>query len=142
MTDPIGFLISDAARLYRRAFDARMRQTGVTSLQWRLMKHLEGSEGSRQRPLADYLEVEAITLSRMIDRLVKVGLVTRRADSLDRRARRLYLTPRARSLMHGIQPDAERQAEEATDGFTSAERAELVDLVSRVRANLSRRDDG
>lgn len=139
MSEPIGFLISDTARLYRRAFDARTRDSGFTSLQWRLMKRVQNDEGSRQNSLAEYLEVEPITLSRMIGRLVDAGLVERRADRADRRARLLFLTPRAHALLKSIQPAAERQAEAATEGLTSDERARLFDLVGRVRANLSRR---
>ncbi|WP_432769916.1 MAG: MarR family transcriptional regulator [Sphingopyxis sp.] len=139
MSEPIGFLISDTARLYRRAFDARTRDSGFTSLQWRLMKHVQSGEGARHGPLAEYLEVEPITLSRMIDRLVESGLVERRPDPADRRARLLFLTPRAHALLKSIQPAAERQAEAATEGLTSEERARLLDLVRRVRSNLSRR---
>lgn len=139
MSEPIGFLISDTARLYRRAFDARTRDSGITSLQWRLIKRLQSQEGGRQGPLAEYLEVEPITLSRMINRLVESGLVERRADPADRRARLLFLTQRAHALLKGIQPVAEEQADAATEGMTPEERTKLLDLVGRVRANLSRR---
>ncbi|HMO76028.1 MAG TPA: MarR family transcriptional regulator, partial [Sphingopyxis sp.] len=71
MSENIGFLLNDAARLFRRAFNARTRDSGITALQWRLMIYLRRFEGIRQGPLAELIEVEPITLSRMVDRLAE-----------------------------------------------------------------------
>ena len=98
MSETIGFLLNDSARLFRRAFNARTRDTGITALQWRLLIYLRRHEGIRQGPLAELIEVEPITLSRMIDRLEEAGLVERRADPSDRRAWLLYLAPGADDL--------------------------------------------
>lgn len=139
MTETIGFILNDTARLYRRAFNARVRDSGITALQWRLITYLKRHEGIRQGPLAELIEVEPITLSRMVDRLVEAGLVERRADPADRRAWRLYLTTRAADLLGGIRPAVEALNDEALEGLSPAERDQLLDLVARVRANLSRR---
>ena len=139
MSETIGFLLNDTARLYRRAFNARTRDSGITALQWRLITYLKRHEGIRQGPLAELIEVEPITLSRMVDRLVEAELVERRADPADRRAWQLYLTPRAAELLGGIRPTAEALTADAVEGLSAAETAQLVDLVERVRANLSRR---
>jgi DNA-binding MarR family transcriptional regulator len=139
MNETIGFLLNDTARLFRRAFNARVRDSGVTALQWRLVTYLFRHDGIRQGPLAELIEVEPITLSRMVDRLVEAGLVERRADPTDRRAWLLYLTPRAHAMLESQRHVAEQLTEEATDGLTAAERDQLVALVGRVRANLSRR---
>ncbi len=139
MSDTIGFLLNDAARLYRRGFNARVRDTGITALQWRLMIYLRRFEGIRQGPLAELIEVEPITLSRMVDRLEEAGLVERRGDPTDRRAWLLYLTPRAEELLTGMRCTTDALAEDATDGLSAAEREQLIELVERVRANLSRR---
>lgn len=140
MNETIGFLLNDTARLFRRAFNARTRDSGVTALQWRLISYLKRHEGIRQGPLADLIEVEPITLSRMVDRLAEAGLVERRADPTDRRAWQLHLTPRARDLLKVMRRTADRLTEEATEGLNDAERAQLIALVGRVRCNLSRRD--
>lgn len=139
MTETIGFLLNDTARLYRRAFNARTRDSGITALQWRLITYLRRHEGIRQGPLAELIEVEPITLSRMIDRLAEAGLVERRADPADRRAWRLHLTPRANELLSGIRQIAETLTDEAAEGLSGDERDQLIALVERVRSNLSRR---
>lgn len=140
MNETIGFLLNDTARLYRRAFNARTRDCGITALQWRLMIYLKRHEGIRQGPLADLIEVEPITLSRMVDRLAEAGLVERRADPTDRRAWLLHLTPSAGATLEGVRRTADAIVEEATEGLSAAERDQLAALVERVRANLSRRD--
>ena len=139
MTETIGFLLNDTARLYRRAFNARTRDSGITALQWRLITYLRRHEGIRQGPLAELIEVEPITLSRMIDRLAEAGLVERRADPADRRAWQLHLTPRANELLSGIRQIAETLTDEAAEGLSEDERDQLIALVERVRSNLSRR---
>lgn len=139
MNESIGFLLNDTARLFRRAFNARTRDSGITALQWRLMIYLRRHAGIRQGPLAELIEVEPITLSRMVDRLAEAGLVERRADPGDRRAWLLHLTPRADTLLNGIAPTTEALVAEATEGLSAAERDQLSMLVERVRANLSRR---
>lgn len=139
MSETIGFLLNDSARLFRRAFNARTRDSGITALQWRLITYLRRHEGIRQGPLADLIEVEPITLSRMIDRLVEADLVERRADPTDRRAWMLYLTPRSGDLLNAMRADIDALTAEATEGLSAAERDQLIALVERVRANLSRR---
>lgn len=139
MSETVGFLLNDTARLFRRAFNARTRDSGITALQWRLISYLKRHEGIRQGPLAELIEVEPITLSRMVDRLVEAGLVERRADPADRRAWQLYLTPRAGEMLNGMRPIADALTAEATEGLSAAEVDQLTTLVERVRANLSRR---
>jgi DNA-binding MarR family transcriptional regulator len=139
MSETIGFLLNDTARLFRRSFNARTRDSGITALQWRLITYLKRHEGVRQGPLAELIEVEPITLSRMVDRLVEAELVERRADPADRRAWQLYLTPRAGDLLDGMRPIADALTAEAIEGLSATEVEQLSDLVERVRANLSRR---
>ncbi len=140
MNETIGFLLNDTARLFRRAFNARTRDSGITALQWRLITYLKRHESIRQGPLADLIEVEPITLSRMVDRLAEAGLVERHADPTDRRAWQLYLTPRAHALLGDMRRTTDTLTEEATEGLSAAERDQLIALVGRVRCNLSRRD--
>ena len=139
MSETIGFLLNDTARLFRRSFNARTRDSGITALQWRLITYLKRHEGIRQGPLAELIEVEPITLSRMLDRLAEAGLVERRADPADRRAWQLYLTPRAIDLLNSMHPIAEALTAEAIEGLSAAEIDQLTNLVERIRANLSRR---
>lgn len=97
--DNLGFLLHDVARLYRARFDELARPLGVTRPQWRALLILSISPGMSQAALADRLEVERITLCRMVDRLEERELVERRADPSDRRVWRLHVTDKAQELV-------------------------------------------
>lgn len=140
MSETIGFLLNDTARMFRRAFNMHTRESGITALQSRVLIYLSRQPGIRQGPLADLIEVEPITLSRMIDRLEEAGLVERRADPTDRRAWLLYLTAQAEPLLDHLRQTALAVVAEATEGMTDSERDQLTELVERVRTNLSRRE--
>jgi DNA-binding MarR family transcriptional regulator len=138
--DSIGSLLGDSSRLLRREFDARVRDIGVTRPQWQVLTTLRRHEGINQGGLAEQLDVEPITVCRMVDRLQDAALVERRADPADRRSWRLFLTPRAEALLDQLRPIAERLFEEALDGIAEADRAALQAMLERIRDNLSRRD--
>ncbi|WP_120717551.1 MarR family winged helix-turn-helix transcriptional regulator [Tsuneonella amylolytica] len=138
--DNIGSLLGDSSRLLRREFDARVRDIGVTWPQWQVLTTLRRHEGINQGGLAEQLDVEPITVCRMVDRLQDAALVERRADPADRRSWRLFLTPRAEALLDQLRPIAERLFEEALDGIAEADRAALQAMLERIRDNLSRRD--
>ena len=96
------YLLSDSARLLRRAFDARVRALGMTSRQARLLLILHVTEGENQGYYAELLEVEPISLTRMVDRMEEAGLIERRRDPADRRAWRLFLTDRSRCVIDQV----------------------------------------
>lgn len=137
----IGFLLSDASRLLRRRFDERARAIGVTRTQWRALTAISRREGLTQGRLAEVLEVEPITLCRMVDRLEEAGHVERRRDPRDRRAWNLYLTEKSRPLIDQLRTIGDRAIDEALDGVTDAERTALIDLLARIRTNLTDQDD-
>ena len=137
MADQLGFLIGDVSRLLRRAFDVRARSIGVTRPQWKMLTTLSRHEGANQGRLADLLDVEAITLCRMIDRLEEAGLVERRPDPTDRRAWRIYLTEKARPILDELRSLADRMIEDALDGLTGPDRDTLETLLERIRNNLN-----
>lgn len=138
--DTIGFLVNDAARLMRRDFERRTRSLGLTRAQWQTLFHLHRNEGCNQTTLADLLEVEPITLARVIDRLETGGLVERRADPGDRRARLLFLGARAHPLLDELKALGAETRETALAGISDDERNQLWTLLTRMRANLSSRD--
>ncbi len=137
--DSLAFLLSDAARLLRRRFDARARALGVSRAQWQVLFALSRQEGSNQTTLADHLEVETITLCRMVDRLAEAGLVERRANPADRRAWRLYLTEAAHPLLDQLRQVGEAVVGDALDGIDESVRDALTEGLSRLRNNLSAR---
>ena len=139
MTDDLGFLLGDAARLLRRSFDERARAMGVTRPQWRVLALLKRFDGSTQVNLADMLDVEPITLGRMVDRLQDAELVERRADPKDRRAWRLHLTAKGRAKITELQPTASAMFVDALEGLDHEKQAELEDMLNIIRANLTRK---
>lgn len=139
MSDPLGFLLSDCARLLRRRFDARARGIGVSRPQWRVLFALTRAEGVNQAMLADILEVETITVGRMVDRLAEAGLVERRPDPADRRMWRLFLTERAHAMLEALRDIGEDVRAEMMQGITDAEAEQMAETLTRLRANLSGR---
>jgi DNA-binding MarR family transcriptional regulator len=139
MEDNLAAMLADTARLMRRSFDARARAIGVTRPQWRVLSVLRRFEGVNQGGLAELLEVEPITVCRMVDRLQEADLVERRPDPADRRSWRLFLTPKAQDLMNHLRPLAEEMLDEALDGIGTTERATLARLLDTMRKNLSRK---
>lgn len=139
MDDNIGTMLAQVSRLLRRSFDERARSIGVTRPQWQVLSLLKRNEGINQGGLADILEVEPITLGRMIDRLQDAELVERRANPADRRAWRLFLKPKAEALIEQLRPFALETFELALDGIDQVERDRLKATLARIGANLSRK---
>ena len=137
--DNLGTMVADVSHLMRRAFDERARSSGLSRPQWRVMTMLRRHEGINQGGLAELVEVEPITLCRMVDRLQEAGLVERRADPADRRAWRLHLTDKARALLEEMRPMAFSLFDDAMTGLDPAERSDLFRMLERIRTNLSRR---
>ncbi len=96
-------LIHDLARLMRTRADQRARTNGMTRAQWVILIRLEMHPGLSQNELAGLVEVEPITVARLVDRLEARGLVERRLDPADRRVRRLHLTPAALPCIQQLQ---------------------------------------
>ncbi|WP_066592437.1 MarR family winged helix-turn-helix transcriptional regulator [Sphingomonas pruni] len=136
MSDSLGFLISDVSRLMRRRFDERAREVGATRAQWRTLTTLSRNEGLNQGALADLLEVEPITLCRMIDRLEESGLVERRRDPADRRAWQLFLTDKSKPILDDLRRMADDLFVQVLSGLDDAERQALGKSLERMRANL------
>ena len=139
MDENIGTMLAQVSRLLRRSFDARARGIGVTRPQWQVLSLLTFHAGINQGGLADLLEVEPITLGRMIDRLQDAQLVERRPDPTDRRAWRLFLTDKGQTLLDQLRPFALETYDVALEGLGAEDRAALMASLGRMRANLSRR---
>jgi len=137
--DSLAFLLGDTSRLLRRRFDAKARSLGVSRAQWQVLFALSRNEGINQTGLADYLEVETITLCRMVDRLEEAALVERRADPADRRAWRLHLTPTAHPLLEKLRGIGEEVVDEARAGLDPGSVAAVMAGLTAIRSNLSSR---
>jgi DNA-binding MarR family transcriptional regulator len=136
-SDSVGFLVADVARLMRRAFQARLDGASVTYAQARALVWLARREGLRQVDLAEQLEIQPITLARLVDQLADAGLVERRADPGDRRAYRLYLTPAAAPRLAEIRAIGDAIRAEALAGLDAPQASATLDGLRRIRETLA-----
>ena len=132
------FEIGETAHALRKAFDRRAVGMGVTRAQWKVLFRLERQPGLRQIELADMLDIEPITLSRIIDRLEEAGFVERVADPADRRAWRLHVTARAQPLIEKLHAVADEMIAEAFAGIDPDQIAIARAVLGRVRENAAR----
>jgi DNA-binding MarR family transcriptional regulator len=139
--ESFGFDIAETARAMRRDFDRRAASLGATRAQWRVLARLARTDGARQVDLAEALDVEPISLCRMVDRLQDAGLVERRRDEYDRRAWNIFLTDKARPLIERLRLLGDQFHEDALRGLSSAEIMAARDVFARIRANLSKSGD-
>lgn len=131
------YLLADSARLLRRAFDARVRALGMTSPQARLLLILHVTEGENQGFYAERLEVEPISLTRMIDRMEEAQLIERRRDPADRRAWRLHLTERSRELIDQVRASLGGLEDEMLGGLDNGQRVALAEMLETIRVNFT-----
>jgi MarR family transcriptional regulator, transcriptional regulator for hemolysin len=131
------FLLHDVARLLRTDADKRARAHGMTRAQWVMLIWLDKMPGLSQKEVAELLEVEPITVARLVDRLEARGMVERRADSADRRIRRLHLLPAARPVLAEIDVQRDEMREWATGWLDPETRQMLVDALLGIKNILS-----
>ncbi len=129
-------LVTEVARLFSRDFSARVRDYDLTHTQWQALATLSVQEGIKQAELANLLQVQPISLGRLIDRMEAAGWVERRAAPNDRRAIQLYLTPRAGPVLDRMTDPAALTLEVALSDFDTDEREQLLRMLQRVKANL------
>jgi MarR family transcriptional regulator, transcriptional regulator for hemolysin len=132
----VAFTISDVARLLKTYADQRARDFGMTRAQWAVLARVENSEGLKQIELADTLDLQPITLTRLIDRLCDNGLIERRSDPEDRRVKRLYLTPGARPVLDGLAEIGQDLMATVLEGIETAAREQLLEQLLVIKSNL------
>src|SRR5438477_9525390 len=130
------FVLNDVARLLRTYADQRARRLGITRAQWAVMARLEHAEGLKQSELAEMLDLQPITLTRLVDRLCANGMVERRSDHSDRRAKRLHLTPLARPLMDRLAELGQDMMGTVLEGFDLATIERMIGELSHTKENL------
>ncbi|WP_134725392.1 MarR family winged helix-turn-helix transcriptional regulator [Paracoccus luteus] len=133
----LGLLLHDAARLLRRRFEARSKDLGLPSAQWRLLIRLVREGKAPQVRLAELLEIEPISVSRLVDRMVEGGWVTREKDPLDRRVNLVVPTRKATRAFEELRGTAEIVFDEALAGVSPTDRQVLIAALSTIVSNLS-----
>jgi len=138
--DPLrsfGYLLKDVSRLYVQRFEHRARALGFTLAQSRALIYLAKNEGISQSRLAELCDLEPMNLVRILDRMEADGWMERRLDPNDRRARRLYLRPKARPVLDQLDRVSALTREEAFDSIPRPQVERLIALLQRVQSNLA-----
>jgi len=131
-----GFLLKDVSRRYVLRFEQRARAISLTLPQCKALVRLEKNEGVSQARLAELAEVEPMTMVRILDRMEADGLLERRPDPSDRRARRLYLTRKAKPLLDEIWRLSELTRAETFAGISRRDREGFMGLLERMHVNV------
>lgn len=137
-THTMGMLVYDVARLMRRHFATQMAWSGLGQSSWRLLVHVARKPGLRAADLADIMELRPISVSRVLDGLVRSELIERRADAQDGRAWRLFATLKARPLIARMEDLARETRELAMIGLRPEERSTLLRALAVARVNMSK----
>jgi MarR family transcriptional regulator, transcriptional regulator for hemolysin len=135
-SENFGFLLTQLSRRYVRRFERRAQRLSLTLVQCKTLIELETNQGLSQAKMAELADVEPMTMVRIIDHMEASGLLERRPDPTDRRARRLYLTPKAKPLLSQIWRIAEQGREEAFEGIGAQQRDSFIDVLERIYTNV------
>lgn len=132
----LGLLLHDTARLLRRLIDRQVAPYQITRAKWLVLGILDRENGVAQNVLAERLELDKSTVTRLIDRMERRGLVERRPDAHDRRISRIYLHSGVGPLLADLERISDQVRHTATRNFTAAERRTLEHLLAKLKTNL------
>ncbi|MDR2214194.1 MAG: MarR family transcriptional regulator [Pseudomonadales bacterium] len=139
-TDTLGFLLQDVARKMRWEFDRRASELGLTRAQWQVLASLLRFDGMQQKDLAELMDITPITLTGLLDRLERDGWVERRADPVDRRAKRVYLMDKVEPVTKSIRKIGDEIRQQTLSGLSEAQQTHLMRTLQHMRGNLCNRD--
>jgi DNA-binding MarR family transcriptional regulator len=130
------FTLGELARLVRAHADRQSARYGITRAQWAVLAKVERFEGMKQSELAEQMEMQPITLTRLVDRLCDNGWIERRGDETDRRVNRLYLRKAARPLLAKLSGLRSEITETALEGISPADANRLLTQLEAIKENL------
>ncbi|NBC17217.1 MAG: MarR family transcriptional regulator [Bacteroidetes bacterium] len=144
LDDSIGYLINRASRSIRQRLNAVLSDEGfsITGEEWAILVHLWNQDGQPQQQIADTLDKDKTTLSRLLSSLERQNLVVRIPDQADRRRRLIYLTPGGQALEDEVIPVALRVLREAQSGISANHLATCKAVLRQIHDNLSGTRDG
>jgi MarR family transcriptional regulator for hemolysin len=128
----------ESSRLLRNYIEHRAKGRGTTRAQWIVLFRLREQEGLSQVDLADVLELQPISLVRLLDRLVEHGLLERRSDPRDRRANRLFLTPAGRQLVDDLDSLRDSIAANVLQDVSAASIQTSLDTLRDIKEHIKR----
>jgi MarR family transcriptional regulator, transcriptional regulator for hemolysin len=133
----LGFLLHDVARLLKKRLEQHSRGCGLTRSQWQILACLAHNEGINQKGLAELLDIEPITLGRIVDKLEALRLIKRNPHPTDRRRWLLHLMPAARSRLEQAGEYGDVTRREALAGVSEEDRQHLLKTLQALKQNLT-----
>jgi len=130
------FTLGELQRLMRAYADKTASRYGITRAQWAVLAKVERSEGMKQTELAWQMEMQPITLTRLIDKLCDNGWIERRGDETDRRVNRLYLKDAAKPLLAKLAGLKSELTETALDGIAPDDAQRLMTQLEDIKENV------
>src|SRR5580700_2436398 len=130
------FTLGELQRLVRAYADRQAARYGITRAQWAVLAKVERFEGMKQTELAEQMEMQPITLTRLIDRLCDNGWIERRSDDSDRRVNRLYLLKAARPLLGKLSGLRSELTATALDGINPSDAQQLLAQLEAIKENV------
>ncbi|MBN9360276.1 MULTISPECIES: MarR family transcriptional regulator [unclassified Devosia] len=134
---PMGYLIHEVARLMKRRFEEEAKVHGITLPQWRVLAQIALNDGITQVGLATAADTDPMTISGVLDRLEKRGLIDRYPDPTDSRAKLARLTAEGEEIFTTARKVGLSMYEAALEGVTPDERQTVITALSKMRENLS-----
>jgi MarR family transcriptional regulator for hemolysin len=133
-----GFLVHDVSRMRRTLFDDHMKPIGVTRSQWSVLAYLsrDANDGTMQVDLAREMDVGKVTIGGLIDRLEATGHVERRMDATDRRARRIFITPKGFETIKVMQGAGVALNDSILDGVSDRDLKVTEKTLAHVKENI------
>jgi MarR family transcriptional regulator, transcriptional regulator for hemolysin len=132
------FLLREVSRRFVLRFEQHARAISMTLSQCKVLARLEKNEGVSQARLAELADVDAMTMVRLLDRMEADGILERRPDPSDRRARCPYLTPKAKPLLQEIWRLGDLTRAEVVADIPSADLQVFLNVLERMDDNLNR----
>jgi DNA-binding MarR family transcriptional regulator len=130
------FTLGELQRLVRAYADKQASRYGITRAQWAVLAKVERTEGLKQTELAEQMEMQPITLTRLIDKLCDAGWIERRGDENDRRVNRLYLRKTARPLLGKLAGLRSELTATALEGISPADAQRMLTQLEVIKENV------
>ncbi len=136
LNQDLGLLVQELSLLMRKHFNRLVRDMGLTAPQWQVLAELHREQGITQTELADNLVMAKSPLGKLLDKLERNGLIERRDDTIDRRAKRIYLTRRMNRAMEQADAASARTVSIATQGMSETQLSEFTRTLSQAKENM------
>jgi MarR family transcriptional regulator, transcriptional regulator for hemolysin len=130
------FTLGELQRLVRAYADKEAARFGITRAQWAVLAKVERNEGMKQSELAEQMEMQPITLTRLIDKLCGNSWIERRGDESDRRVNRLYLRKAGRQLMGKLSGLRSELTATALEGINPTDSHRLLAQLEAIKENV------